>query len=66
MKAVKWEERFFGRWQRPLPAGPDFEHDLTQVLTGWKVRHCEAIRVTYDNGQLCTFKRKARSTKDNE
>lgn len=36
----------------------------------WDLFWCSRVPVRltmrYDNGQLCTFKRKARSTKDNE
>lgn len=59
MKPVYWEEKLFGRWGFKRDCPPDFEYDLRAVLTGWKVRRIEAFRVRYDNGQLCTFRRKA-------
>lgn len=47
------------RWMTAWPG------EMEEILRGDQ-HQTDVIKVRYDTGQLCTFKRKARSTKDNE
>lgn len=50
----------------PCISGPGLSEEVERTLSGRSRFGGYRFRVRYANGQLCTFKRKARSTKDNE